>query len=130
MVQETINISMNVIGLSLSLLPPLSLTFSLSFLSPPWKESCKVFDAWILICWFWQIFRSLSYIHRSIGVCHRDIKPQNLLVCFLFFVWFALSITCMLSISNFVCLEFIATCKGRNLTGFASNRFNSSALRL
>ncbi|GAY58837.1 hypothetical protein CUMW_189850 [Citrus unshiu] len=24
--------------------------------------------------------RALSYIHRSIGVCHRDIKPQNLLV--------------------------------------------------
>lgn len=29
----------------------------------------------------WQIFRALSYIHRCIGVCHRDIKPQNLLVC-------------------------------------------------
>ncbi|KAF2535478.1 hypothetical protein F2Q68_00018826 [Brassica cretica] len=29
---------------------------------------------------FWQIFRALSYIHRCIGVCHRDIKPQNLLV--------------------------------------------------
>ncbi|KAK2661392.1 hypothetical protein Ddye_007925 [Dipteronia dyeriana] len=28
----------------------------------------------------YQIFRSLSYIHRTIGVCHRDIKPQNLLV--------------------------------------------------
>lgn len=28
----------------------------------------------------WQIFRALSYIHRTIGVCHRDIKPQNLLV--------------------------------------------------
>lgn len=28
----------------------------------------------------WQIFRALSYIHRCIGVCHRDIKPQNLLV--------------------------------------------------
>ncbi|GLT33905.1 hypothetical protein SLA2020_084580 [Shorea laevis] len=28
----------------------------------------------------YQIFRSLSYIHRCIGVCHRDIKPQNLLV--------------------------------------------------
>ncbi|THG16765.1 hypothetical protein TEA_026992 [Camellia sinensis var. sinensis] len=27
----------------------------------------------------YQIFRALSYIHRSIGVCHRDIKPQNLL---------------------------------------------------
>ncbi|XP_058724657.1 shaggy-related protein kinase alpha-like isoform X5 [Vicia villosa] len=29
---------------------------------------------------FQQIFRALSYIHRCIGVCHRDIKPQNLLV--------------------------------------------------
>ncbi|GER55145.1 protein kinase superfamily protein [Striga asiatica] len=28
----------------------------------------------------YQIFRSLAYIHGSIGVCHRDIKPQNLLV--------------------------------------------------
>ncbi|KAK7843905.1 shaggy-related protein kinase ntk-1, partial [Quercus suber] len=27
-----------------------------------------------------KIFRALSYIHRCIGVCHRDIKPQNLLV--------------------------------------------------
>lgn len=32
-----------------------------------------------------QIFRALSYIHRCIGVCHRDIKPQNLLVCPLFY---------------------------------------------
>ncbi|XP_075492690.1 shaggy-related protein kinase alpha-like [Primulina tabacum] len=28
----------------------------------------------------YQIFRALSYIHRGVGVCHRDIKPQNLLV--------------------------------------------------
>ncbi|PWA42085.1 glycogen synthase kinase-3 [Artemisia annua] len=28
----------------------------------------------------YQIFRALAYIHNSIGVCHRDIKPQNLLV--------------------------------------------------
>ncbi|KAJ9540601.1 hypothetical protein OSB04_027107 [Centaurea solstitialis] len=27
----------------------------------------------------YQIFRALAYIH-AIGVCHRDIKPQNLLV--------------------------------------------------
>ncbi|KAJ0724941.1 putative shaggy-related protein kinase NtK-1 CMGC-GSK family [Helianthus annuus] len=27
-----------------------------------------------------KIFRALAYIHGSIGVCHRDIKPQNLLV--------------------------------------------------
>lgn len=27
-----------------------------------------------------QICRALNYIHNVIGVCHRDIKPQNLLV--------------------------------------------------
>lgn len=27
-----------------------------------------------------QICRALAYIHGGIGVCHRDIKPQNLLV--------------------------------------------------
>eukprot|EP00897_Mesotaenium_endlicherianum_P006608 jgi/Mesen1/5976/ME000302S04975 len=28
-----------------------------------------------------KICRALAYIHSGIGVCHRDIKPQNLLVC-------------------------------------------------
>ncbi|KAK4776911.1 hypothetical protein SAY86_005599 [Trapa natans] len=30
--------------------------------------------------YFYQICRALTYIHNCIGVCHRDIKPQNLLV--------------------------------------------------
>ncbi|XP_030451701.1 shaggy-related protein kinase alpha-like [Syzygium oleosum] len=30
--------------------------------------------------YFYQICRALAYIHNCIGVCHRDIKPQNLLV--------------------------------------------------
>ncbi|KAL1329578.1 hypothetical protein HN51_046697 [Arachis hypogaea] len=28
----------------------------------------------------YQICRALNYLHEVIGVCHRDIKPQNLLV--------------------------------------------------
>ncbi|RAL49522.1 hypothetical protein DM860_012955 [Cuscuta australis] len=28
----------------------------------------------------YQICRALAYIHKCIGICHRDIKPQNLLV--------------------------------------------------
>jgi len=31
-----------------------------------------------------QILRGLTYIHTVPGVCHRDIKPQNILVC-----WFS-----------------------------------------
>jgi len=34
-----------------------------------------------------QIFRGLAYIHNVHGVSHRDIKPQNLLVCRFLFVF-------------------------------------------
>ncbi|CAL5048178.1 unnamed protein product [Urochloa decumbens] len=30
--------------------------------------------------YMYQIFRGLAYIHTAPGVCHRDIKPQNILV--------------------------------------------------
>ncbi|KAF5455450.1 hypothetical protein F2P56_025023 [Juglans regia] len=30
--------------------------------------------------YFYQICRALAYIHNCVGVCHRDVKPQNLLV--------------------------------------------------
>ncbi|KAA0062160.1 shaggy-related protein kinase eta [Cucumis melo var. makuwa] len=39
----------------------------------------------------YQIFRGLAYIHSVPGVCHRDVKPQNLLVWLfpvvLLFLW-------------------------------------------
>ncbi|KAB2056286.1 hypothetical protein E1A91_A11G095000v1 [Gossypium mustelinum] len=30
--------------------------------------------------YIYQICRALNYLHHVVGVCHRDIKPQNLLV--------------------------------------------------
>lgn len=33
----------------------------------------------LLQLYMYQLFRSLAYLHAQ-GVCHRDIKPQNLLV--------------------------------------------------
>lgn len=54
--------------------------FLISFFRMPFVSSCWHCIMCIVI---WQIFRALSYIHNCIGVCHRDIKPQNLLVSLL-----------------------------------------------
>ncbi|KAH0984852.1 hypothetical protein GBA52_012029 [Prunus armeniaca] len=47
------------------------------------KHYCKANQRMPLIyvkLYTYQICRALAYIHGGIGVCHRDIKPQNLLV--------------------------------------------------
>ncbi|QLG72388.1 hypothetical protein HG535_0D00960 [Zygotorulaspora mrakii] len=31
-------------------------------------------------CYMYQLFKALNYLHHHTNVCHRDIKPQNLLV--------------------------------------------------
>lgn len=54
-----------------------------------WAAACSFFcflrlkSSFMLSHLKLQICRALNYIHRVIGVCHRDIKPQNLLVTIL-----------------------------------------------
>jgi len=38
-----------------------------------------VCPAWGVQLYMYQVARSLAYIHQ-LGICHRDIKPQNLLL--------------------------------------------------
>ena len=43
-------------------------------------EDTKLRSMWCLFqVYMYQLFRSLAYIHSQ-DVCHRDIKPQNLLL--------------------------------------------------
>jgi len=52
----------------------------LSTLSPINTLYSVVFILKLFIKYVVQIFRGLAYIHTAPGVCHRDVKPQNLLV--------------------------------------------------
>jgi len=35
----------------------------------------RLVPTFLVRCYMWQLLRAVNYVH-SVGVCHRDIKPQ------------------------------------------------------
>jgi len=52
---------------------------SLYDLSQSYAKRKQLFPNMLLKLYSYQMFRGLAYIH-GLGICHRDIKPQNILV--------------------------------------------------
>jgi glycogen synthase kinase 3 beta len=52
---------------------------SLYDLSQSYAKRKQLFPNTLLKLYCYQMFRGLAYIH-GLGICHRDIKPQNILV--------------------------------------------------
>ncbi|KAL5989697.1 serine/threonine protein kinase [Asimina triloba] len=46
----------------------------------PFSEMNRGMPLFFAKLYTYQIFRALAYIHTVLGVCHRDVKPQNILV--------------------------------------------------
>jgi glycogen synthase kinase 3 beta len=44
-----------------------------------YTKAKQMMPMFLVKLYMYQIFRSLAYIH-ALGICHRDIKPQNLLI--------------------------------------------------